>query len=88
MKVLFKWHSYVFHETAPTNFFFLEMRVGETEAFCFVQILARNDRWWLWEFTAPRPGPLGRTSGLPGNQQVSMRQDGGEKKKLAFFCYT
>ena len=64
------------------------MRVGETKAFCFVQILARDDRQWLWEFTAPRPGPWKRTFGLPGNHQVSMRQDGGEKKKLAFFCYT
>ena len=94
LKVLFEWHTFVFHERAPTNFFclffvfFLEMRVGDTRAFCFVQILARNDRQQPWEFTAPRPGPLGRTSRSPGNHQVSTREDGGEKKKLVFFWVT
>ena len=68
--------------------FFLEIRVGDTRAFCFVQILARNDRQRPWEFTTPRPGSLGRTSGSPGNHQVSTREDGGEKKKLVFFWVT
>lgn len=28
LKVLFKWHSYVFHERAPTNFFFFSRNEG------------------------------------------------------------
>lgn len=66
-------------------FFFLEMRVGETKAFCFVQILARSDRQRLWEFTAPRPGPLREPLACLKNHQVSTREDGREKEKTCIF---